>query len=181
MRLLFLDLFLHGILLFIPLRGFIVSLVICSETRFLPLCLLHIPGQLMNDRVLLVHLELPLLGIFGREFEVSLELVYSVQELLVLNDFMAHVAKECLLFRAEHVHVDVLDEPVCLPLLVLLAHASNYSLHALLSLPHLLCGVPPAGLCLSEADGMYATHPCKLPFLLGHHLRQLFGVGLHRV
>jgi hypothetical protein len=135
----------------------------------------------MNDRVLLVYLELPLLGIFGREFEVSLELVDSVQELLVLNDFMAHVAKECLLFRAEHVHVDVLDESVGLPLLVLLAHAPDDSLHALLSLPHLLCGVPPASLRLSEADGMYATHPRKLPILLCDHLRQLLGVGLHHV
>ena len=135
----------------------------------------------MNDRILLVHLELPLLGFFGREFEVSLELVDSVQELLVLNDFMAHVAKERLLFRAEHVHVDVLDEPVGLPLLVLVAHAADYSLHALLSLPHLLCGVPPAGLCLPEAYGMYAAHPRKLSVLLSHHLIQLLGVCLHRV
>lgn len=135
----------------------------------------------MNDRVLLVHLELPLLGIFGRQFEVSLELVDSVQELLVLNNFMAHVAKEGLLFRAEHVHVDVLDEPICLSLLVLIAHAADYSLHALFSLPHLLCGVPPAGLRLPEAYGMYAAHPRKLPVLLSDHLTQLLGVCLHRV
>jgi hypothetical protein len=135
----------------------------------------------MNNRVLLVYLELPLLGIFGREFEVSLELVDSIQELLVLNDLMAHVAKECLLFRAEHVHVDVLDEPICLPLLVLVGHAADNSLHALLSLPHLLCGVPPAGLCLPEAYGMYAAHPRKLSVLLSHHLIQLLGVCLHRV
>jgi hypothetical protein len=135
----------------------------------------------MNDRVLLIHLELPLLGIFGTEFEVSLELVDSIQELLVLNDFMAHVAKKRLLFRAEHVHVDVLDEPICLPLLVLVTYTADYSLHALLSLPHLLCGVPPAGLRLPKADGMYAAHPRKLPVLLGHHLIQLLGVCLHRV
>ena len=65
---------------------------------------------------------------------------------------MAHVAKECLLFRSEHVHVDILDEPVSLSLLLLFAHATNDSLYAFLSLTHFLCGVPPAGLSLSEAD-----------------------------
>ena len=135
----------------------------------------------MNNSILLIHLELPLLGIFSREFQLSLKLVDSVQELLILDDLMAHIAKECLLFRSEHVHVDILDKPVSLRLLVLLTHATNDSLHALLSLTHFLSGVPPAGLSLSEADGMNAAHPCKLPVLLSDYLRQLLGVCLHRV
>ena len=94
---------------------------------------------------------------------------------------MAHVAEERLLFRSEHVHVDILNEAVSLTLLILLAHAANDSLHAFLSLTHFLSGVPPASFRLTEADGMNATHPCKLPFLLSDYLGQLLCVFLHRI